>query len=292
MPDSLSVLWAPAPGLKLIVAGVRDLANEAAARHDLASGSAAALAQALAGSLLLVAAEDVPAEQARVDLQLDCKGPLRGLLVDADGSGAVRGMVRVGDLDLPQGGLADLLDGKGSDEIGMLSILRRQAGGDEADLQRALVPFAGGDLGRALTGFLQSDRANEGHVVLEGVSGVLVIPDGDDGAAAAGRLADELRDGGLRRSVQAVSNARALAQHIGEALQLGPLQVRSELQPRFSCRCSRERLVRALRALGAPELLDMADKDGGAEACCDFCAETYVVSKEELVALARAAEAV
>ena len=92
--------------------------------------------------------------------------------------------------------------------------------------------------------------------------------------------------------MQAVSNAHALAQHIGEAHQLGPLQVRSELQPRFSCRCSRERLVRALRALGASELLDMADKDGGAEACCDFCTETYVVSKEELVALARAAEAV
>ena len=36
------------------------------------------------------------------------------------------------------------------------------------------------------------------------------------------------------------------------------------------------------------ELRDMADKDGGAEARCDFCATTYRLTRDELLDLARA----
>jgi molecular chaperone Hsp33 len=197
-----------------------------------------------------------------------------------------------------------LLEGTQGDEVGLLSILRRQPGGEENDLHRALVPFAGADLGQGLTGFLQSDRANAGHVVLEvlhrpgeplaAVAGALVIPDSEDGAEAARKVADELREGGLTRLLQSADgpNSHALANRIADRHALGPLLLKSELRPRFSCRCSRERLVRALQTLPAPELLDMAHKDGGAQASCDFCAETYVVTGDELVALAEAGERV
>ena len=320
MNDSLLALAAPASGLKLLVATVPRLSREAAQRHGLASGSAGVLGQALAGALLLVAAEDADPDEARVDVQLECRGPLRGLLVDADGNGSIRGMVRVNDLDRGGGRKGDaasadaaglsrfdarpLLEGAPGDEVGMLSVLRRIPGGEATDLHRALVPFAGADLGAGLTAFLQSDRTLAGHLVVEllhrpgeplaVVAGALVAPTAEEHIDAARGLADQLRQGGLLQLLQGDlgGNAHALAQRITERHALGPLQLQSELKPRFSCRCSRERLVRALQTLPAPELLDMVDKDGGAEATCDFCAEIYVVGREELVALASAGERV
>jgi molecular chaperone Hsp33 len=48
-------------------------------------------------------------------------------------------------------------------------------------------------------------------------------------------------------------------------------------------------VVRALSTLGADELRDMAQRDGGADASCDFCAQSYRISKSELLELAGAA---
>ena len=323
MHDSLLTLAAPAAGLDLLVVTAPLLARDARERHQLAEGSAAVLAQALAGTLLLVGSEPGDPASTRVDVQLECRGPLRGLLVDADGNGSIRGMVRVSDLDRAgkRGGDAGaqapaglsrfearaLLEGGPGDEVGMLSILRRQPGGAEADLHRALVPFAGADLAAGLTAFLQSDRPGAGHMVIEvlgrpgealaAVAGALLVPtdvSDEEQAQAAARIAQALRSGGLSKLLSAdpSGNAHALSHKIAELHGLGPLQLKSEQRPRFSCRCSRDRLVRALQTLPAPELVDMAETDGGAEATCDFCAESYVVTKDELLALAGAGERV
>ncbi len=281
MADSLLVFTAPSAGVRLIVASVPLLARDAARRHGLAAGSSAALGQALVGTLLLVAAEE--GEAARVDLQIDCEGPLRGLLVDADASGAVRGMARVNEIG--EGELAALLGN------GTLSVLRGGRG-QAGEAHSAIVPFARGDLAEGLSDFLERDRELSGRVALQGANGVLVAPLSLSDRDAAYAIGQALRGRGLARLLEEAGDARALGQRIAEEHGLGELQVQSEVRPRFSCKCSRERVVAALVTLGAPELLDMADKDGGAEATCDFCAESYVVSKEELVALATQGERV
>lgn len=329
MADSLVIVAAPQAGLRLAVCAGPLLARDAARRHALAPGSAAALAQALVGSLLLAATDSPSAgDRSRVDVQLECKGPLRGLLVDADGSGAVRGLVRVGSLDrsgarveegLRQGtrapgpeegeGLArfdagPVLSGGADAEAGMLSILRAAEGppGEEGELHRALVPFAGADLGAALTAFLRNDRLEAGEMALEvlhrrgeplaAVAGALLLAAPGDGPQAA-ELGARLRGGVLlsallRSEAGAPGNSHALAQELSAALGLGALRVESEVRPRFACRCSRERVVRALSTLGSAELRDMAERDGGADASCDFCAQSYRISKGELLALAGA----
>ena len=104
-------------------------------------------------------------------------------------------------------------------------------------------------------------------------------------------IGERLRAGELHRQLLAVEaeapgNAHALANHLARKLALGPVRIESELRPRFACRCSRERVVRALQTLGVAELRDMAEKDGGAEATCDFCAETYRIGAAELLEMA------
>jgi molecular chaperone Hsp33 len=303
MPDELLVFDA-ARGARLAVCRAEELSRDAALRHGLAPGSAAALAQALAGTLLVA---DADPDGSRVDLHLSCCGPLKGIITDADARGGVRGFVRVTNLDRdgkPVSGPFEaaqaaarfdprpLLASRHDEMAGSLSILRAMAG--SPDLHRTAFPFAGADLGAALTLYLRNDREGGGEMALEvlysgeeplaAVAGVLVSSEEHDLSA----LGKPLRQRVLRESLRAEEGARALADRIAAQLDLGPLRLRTEVRPRFSCRCSRPRVERALRILGPAELRDMADKDGGAEATCDFCATTYRLTRDELLDLARA----
>ena len=180
--DLLLILEARETGLTLAVCTAELLSREASLRHGLASGSAAALAQALTSALLLAATERAVEAQARVDVQLECNGPLRGLLVDADALGAVRGLVRVNGVDRagarvdnerafdqvvepasepvfepafepalePAGAKPErfdarpVLSSRRDEKAGLLSVLRAQPGLDT--LHRAAFPFAGANL--------------------------------------------------------------------------------------------------------------------------------------------------
>src|SRR2546430_1731056 len=197
MPDELLVFVAKDAAARLAVCVARGLSSEAAGRHALAPGSAAALAQALTGTLLL-AASDRTVPQARVDVQLECTGPLKGLLTDADSSGAVRGLVRVNELDragkrfqsreapradgaLHRFDARPLLATHHDERAGVLSVVKAQPGSD--GLHRAAFPFAGADLGAALTLFLRNDRARGGEMALD-----VLFRAGQPLAAGAGAL--------------------------------------------------------------------------------------------------------
>jgi molecular chaperone Hsp33 len=50
----------------------------------------------------------------------------------------------------------------------------------------------------------------------------------------------------------------------------------------FSCHCSGDRVIGALKILGTDELRDMIEKDNGAEVTCEFCNEVYQIPRTEL----------
>lgn len=258
------------------------LQADAARRHGLSAGSAGALGQAMCGALLLAVHS-----QTRVDVQLDCAGPLRGLLADADASGAARGLVRVS--DLPARYDDGRLDAKpllatGNDELaGRLSIVRK-----DPELRRTLFPFAGADLGAALTLALRTETERGGELALEVLSpgtpaGVLLAPlvDDEEAVRAVRERGKPLRQGGLAGALRNLRDLRDLPERLGLSV-----TVAGELSPRFQCRCSRERVAGALRTLEPLELRDMAERDGGAVCSCDFCGSSYKISAEELLAYA------
>jgi len=292
--DSLLTLEARDAGVRMSACVATALSRDARARHGLASGSAAALAQGLTGALLL--AND---QGTRVDVQLECNGPVRGLLVDADESGSVRGLVRVNTLEAagpgPRFDPRPLLASPHDEPAGRLSILRKPPAGGIA--HQAAFPFAGADLGAALTLFLRGDREHGGEMALEvlrspdeplvAVAGILLSPLAAEDAEKVRPLGKPMRQGGLSAVLRDAPDAETLARTIALRFALGPLQRVAELVPRFACRCSRERVVAALRSLGGPELRDMAAKDGGAELSCDFCCARYRFSAPELLELAQ-----
>ncbi|OLD08194.1 MAG: hypothetical protein AUI90_07590 [Deltaproteobacteria bacterium 13_1_40CM_3_69_14] len=295
MSDSLLTMEAASAGLRLALCSATGVARSASARHELAAGSAAALAQGLTAALLLAGHQGT-----RVDVQLECNGPLRGLLVDADESGAVRGLVRAKDLEGgPRSEDPTRFDGRPlfasrhDERAGALSVMCAPAGGLSA--HRAAFPFAGADLGAALTLFLRSDREEGGEMAVEVLSsvrdplvaaaGVLVSPLRAEDAEKARGLGKPLRQGGLAAALASGAEAGQIADALARAFDLGPLRTVATSEPRFACRCSRERVVRALRSLGARQLREMAEKDGGARLTCDFCNTAYTFSAADLVAL-------
>ena len=68
------------------------------------------------------------------------------------------------------------------------------------------------------------------------------------------------------------------------AVVLAGLDVRAvaEQPAHFACPCTRERVFGALLLLGRAELRDMIEREGQAEVTCEFCAERYVIGRDEL----------
>lgn len=296
MRDRLLICDAPEAGLRLSVCVATATCREAAARHRLAEGSAGALSLGLCGALLLAAHEHT-----RVDIHLECNGPVRGLLADADESGAVRGLVRANGVAGPRatGDAArfdprPLLASPHDERAGMLSVSRAQGAGAA---HRAAFPFAGADLGAALTLFLREDRAAGGEMALEVVAsgreplaaaaGALIAPLREEDGERARLLGKPLRQRVLPETLLRTAEAQAIADGLARAFDLGPLSVAGDVEPRFACRCSRERVAHALRSLGGPELRDMAERDGGASLTCDFCNAAWRFTADELLALAQ-----
>ena len=118
---------------------------------------------------------------------------------------------------------------------------------------------------------------------LAAVAGVLVAPLRVADEEKGRLLGKPLRQGGLAEALRGADGATAAAEAISRTFGLGPLHPRAHVEPRFSCRCSRDRVVRALLSLGAPELGDMAARDGGARLTCDFCNAAYNFSAAELL---------
>src|SRR5699024_7235556 len=66
--------------------------------------------------------------------------------------------------------------------------------------------------------------------------------------------------------------------------------IHGRLPVRFQCRCSKERVERAVLGMGRDEIQNMIDEDHGAEATCHFCHEVYYLSEQELETLKQSAD--
>nr|WP_122013159.1 Hsp33 family molecular chaperone HslO [Maliibacterium massiliense] len=68
-------------------------------------------------------------------------------------------------------------------------------------------------------------------------------------------------------------------------------RVLQEQSPHFACDCSRERVTRALVAMGEQELTQLIEEDHKAELTCHFCNRRYAFDERELRDILQAAKA-
>ena len=285
MADELVSALLRAEGLRVVLVLTGELSRRARELAGMRPGSASLLSQGLTAGLLLAALQK---ERTRLNLQLECDGPLRGLFVDASTSGEVRGYVK--------NPLVEHIGGEGEfrwrpvlGNTGFLSVLRDQGGGE---YYRSSVQLARFDLAADLESFFADSEQIRTEVMLGAVAegdeplavmgGLLLqpLPDGDKEALAAHGA--RLKAPGAFAAGLQVGTRSGAAAAVKALFPGSELEVLARYPVEFRCSCSKERVKNALLAMGRAELDDLLAKDGQAEVTCQFCSTRYTVSGEEI----------
>ncbi len=295
MADQLIRAIAAEGGIRVVGVTTTRLVEVARQRHGLSYVATAALGRAMTAGLLLASSMKKP--QSRVNIRIKGDGPIGGLLVDAGLDGTVRGYV-----EKPEVEIAPNADGKldvgGAIGNGYLYVVRDVGYGYPYS---STVELVSGEIGDDLTHYLATSEQTPSALVL----GVFV---GADGVEVAGGLLLQVMPKAARDELLITVLEERLAELTGftPLLRAGKTlpQIVEELvgdiglemlpgaqMVQFSCRCSRDRMLSALKLLGTDELADMIKVDEGAEAICHFCNEKYLADSDQLQGLIQELEA-
>lgn len=214
----------------------------------------------------------------QLSFQLQAESPRASFYADVTPDGALRVRVAPSDLVLEDGVLT-----------GQLMAIKALG---QRELYRGITDVPGTTIERALAAHLET--SSQVHDVLR--IGVRQDADGEilqAGGLLLERLPDEPRHPSLEPEefedrygwVREADVLQLLTQLAFGSLGDQPLKVLESTPLTWTCRCSRDRVEAILAALGPDELLDMAERDHGAEVSCDFCNTTYALSEAELRAL-------
>ena len=288
MADRVVRAFLPESKLQLIFASATDVARRGRELQKAYPTAAGLFAQTLTSGLLLGALQK---GDSRLNLQIECDGPVRGIFADAKPSGEVRGYIKNANVDFP-GQHGPFRANGALGRKGYVSVLRDVAG----EVYRGMVDLsvATGDTEIAHllhryfeqseqvpTGIALTVRPLDGEALGQ-VAGLLIqaMPDGDRQllADASKRLHEGWFDGAALTDDALLQN---LAPLFGGEL---PRFI-DEHPAVYRCNCSRERALRAITAMGREEIADLWEKEGKAEATCEFCGAHYQLSGEELLGL-------
>jgi molecular chaperone Hsp33 len=280
MPDRIVRGLVPSQGLRAVLVRVTETARVARMLHGLYPTAARLFAESMAAGLLVASLQK---DRSRVNLQIECDGPVRGLFVDADPDGNVRGYVRAPQVHFPGDPAAGARAALGGS--GFLSVLRDVGSGS---FYRGHVELRAMEIARDLERyFVESEQVPtavdlavvpHGDEPLGEVTALLVqrLPDGDDAALASARArlaAGAFRDAVARRA----GGQEAIAAAAGEGF-----EVVADLEVAYRCGCSLERARAAVSALGREGVLDVLANEREAVITCEFCRQRYVVGEEDL----------
>jgi len=259
------------------------LVNFAKERHGTYPTATAALGRALTGGSLMGSLLD-PGQ--RVALKFEGNGPLKKIVVEAEGDGSVRGYVADPQVDLPpRNGKLDVGGALGRE--GYLTVTKDLR---IRDLYSGVVKLYTGEIASDIAFYLAESEQIPSAVAL----GVYVEP--DTIVSAAGGLliqslppsdsmlvdeltsrlekmppiTDQLRHGSLPEDILAVLFS-GIAFRTIEKKDLS-----------FRCSCSRTRVEQALVAIGSEEIESIIREKEEIEVGCHFCRQKYIFRRYEL----------
>lgn len=290
MADQLIRATAADGGIRAVGVITTRLTEEARRRHHLSYVATAALGRTMSAGLLL--ASSMKREGSRVNIRIKGQGPLGGILVDAGLDGTVRGYVDNPEVELPPNPQGKLDVGSAVGREGYLYVVRDVGYGYPYS---STVELLSGEIGDDITNYLVTSEQTPSALLV----GVFV---GAQGVTASGGLLIQVmpkaaRDEALVELLESriatlsgftplLQEGKTLPDILEQLLGDMNLVILPEVQMvRFHCGCSFDRVLGALKMLGEAELLDMIEKDDGAEATCHFCGEVYQASSDELAQL-------
>ncbi len=266
----------------------KNTVEEAKQRHGTSPVATAALGRLLSGGAMMGAM--MKGEKDLITLQIQCSGPIGGLMVTADAFGHVKGYVNQPIVSLPPSKLGKLDVGKAVD-LGVLTVIKDIGMKEPYSGQVQLVS---GEIAEDLTYYFAASEQTPSSVAL----GVLMNK--DNTVAQAGGYIIQLMPDAEEEVISALEEKLAHVDpvttllsegHTPESilnLLLGDFGVHSEkeqLPVQFFCNCSKERMERGLISLGKKEISDIVQDGEDIELNCHFCNSNYVFTVDELQAL-------
>jgi molecular chaperone Hsp33 len=271
-----------------------DLVNEAQKIHHTYPVATAALGRLLTGAAMMGAAGLKNADDS-ITLQVKGDGEIGCIVAVTDCNAHVRGYVANPFVDRPLNSKGKL-DVGGAVGQGYLSVVR-DLGLKEPYVGQ--IPLVSGEIAEDLTYYYAKSEQIPTCVAL----GVLV--DTDNSAIAAGGFMIQMMPGAtdemaekLEKIIDAlppVTNmvhdgmtAEDIFFRVTEGFDM--LMDNNIVEPKYECKCSKERMEKALISIGKDELQSLIDEQGEAELTCNFCDNKYLFSKQELEDLLKSAK--
>ncbi len=281
--DGLVKTTAAGQTVRALAAVTTQLVDEARLRHNMAPTASAALGRTMTAGLLL---GNLLRDDETISLQFVSKGRLRGILVDANAQGEVRGFVYHPRTHLPlRNGKLDVGGAVGS---GIFVIMRSQPWSKTP--YRSVLPIVSGEIGQDIAHYLLHSEQIPSAVSL----GVFVQP--DESVQAAGGFVIQAMPGATDELIAQLENRVARTRPVSDLIRNGATpheiiqEVVGEFAPsvvgeqdvQFVCRCSQERVLGALVALGLDEIQDLLATKGQADVTCEFCNRQFIIDRASL----------
>lgn len=223
----------------------------------------------------------------KITIKIEGNGPIGPMVIDSNAKGDVRGFVTNPHVhfDLNEQGKLDVRAGVGTE--GALTVVKDLG---LRDMFSGQTPIVSGEIAEDFTYYFATSEQVPSSVGL----GVLVNP--DNTILAAGGFILQLMPGCDEETINEIEQHLSTLEPVSKMIEKGftpeqileavlgedHLQILDSMPVEFKCQCSKERFGAAILGLGTAEIREMINEDGGAEAQCHFCLETYHFSKEEL----------
>jgi molecular chaperone Hsp33 len=272
-------------GLACVTTG---LVHETSQLHGTSRTASAALGRALTGGLLMGA---LMKRRQRIALKFEGNGPLKKIIVEADNEGTVRGFVAVPEADVPS------KDGK-LDVSGLLGNEGTLTVAKDLGLKepyRGIVKLHTGEIAEDIAYYFLESEQIPSAVGL----GVFVELDGKV-SAAGGFLIQTIppvEEGLVDRIIKNIQEIPFVTQMIREGKTPEemlarifsdiPYHVLGNQELSFRCTCSKERVERALIALGGDALQKFIAEEEETDVTCEYCRTNYRLVRKELEDLLR-----
>lgn len=288
--DYIQPFQIEAPGIRGRLVRLGSAYERAITPHGYPTDLAALMGETMALTAILASALKY---DGIFTLQAEGDGPVRYIVADMTGEGAIRGYARADQADVEkvqgrQGGPVPRLLGSGR-----LAFIVDQ--GPETERYQGITELLGGTMADcAHHYFRQSEQLETAIVLCTGGLG-----DGEQPGAAALMLQrlpqdEESGDEDWRRAVaflSSITQAELLDPDLGAENLLFRLfhedgvRLFERRDVFHQCRCSAERVERTLRSFPREEVDRMAEEDGRVVVTCEFCKADYVYEVGDLDAL-------
>lgn len=271
--------------VRVFAAITTDMVQEARDVHNLSPTASAALGRLLtAGSIMGVM---LKSEGDNLTLSMNGGGPLGNLIVCANAMGNVKGYLSNPDIDLPLNNKGKLDVGGAIGKNGVLNVVKDMGLKDPYTGQ---VPIYTGEVGDDIAYYFTVSEQVPSAVAL----GVLV--DKDTSIKASGGLIVQMMPGAdplladvityRLQEIPPLSTLIAEGKSGEDILNMlfddMDLKIHEKKQVNYVCDCSKERVEKALIALGLDELKKLRDEEEKIELQCHFCDKRYEFTRNDL----------